>query len=143
MWLFGYGASDERSVEQRYSVTGALGAARLARDAAELDEDFEILDRVSSSAEQEAVVDELRELREAVANGTEANRLILEQFQRMEERLKVLEANTFLEAAKWIFEKICELFYKMQKLVVDMCAVHDVRVEGSSPSWADIELSIS
>lgn len=26
---------------------------------------------------------------------------------------------------------------------VDMCAGHDVRVEGSSPSWADIERSIS
>jgi len=25
----------------------------------------------------------------------------------------------------------------------DMCAGHDVRVEGSSPSWADIERSIS
>jgi hypothetical protein len=24
-----------------------------------------------------------------------------------------------------------------------MCAGHDVRVEGSSPSWADIERSIS
>ncbi len=30
-----------------------------------------------------------------------------------------------------------------KKWTMPMCAVHDVRVEGSSPSWADIELSIS
>jgi hypothetical protein len=120
MWLFGYGASDKSSVELDGAVIGALNAGTLARDHAELEDDFELLSSASSSTEQEAVVDELRELREAVANGTAANNLILEQFQRMEERLKVLEANTFVEAAKWIFEKICELFCKMQKLAVDI-----------------------
>ena len=34
--------------------------------------------------------------------------------------------------------------YPNEERIVDfMCAVHDVRVEGSSPSWADIERSIS
>ena len=34
-------------------------------------------------------------------------------------------------------------FAKKNKLDFFMCAGHDVRVEGSSPSWADIERSIS
>jgi len=52
--------------------------------------------------------------------GAAANELILEQLKHMQERIEVLEANTFVEAAKWIFEKICELFCKMQKVMLDI-----------------------
>ena len=34
-------------------------------------------------------------------------------------------------------------FILIEEMKEDMCAGHDVRVEGSSPSWADIERSIS
>ncbi len=45
-----------------------------------------------------------------------------------------------MEKLVYIWDLICMMVYNFSTL---MCAVHDVRVEGSSPSWADIELSIS
>ena len=63
------------------------------------------------------VVRNLKQLLDEVREGNVNNDL---RFKEMQERIEVLEANTFVEAAKWIFEKICELFCKMQKLVVDI-----------------------
>ena len=36
-----------------------------------------------------------------------------------------------------------KVIFLMESSAFMMCAVHDIRVEGSSPSWADIERSIS
>ena len=53
------------------------------------------------------------------------------------------------ELAKKIGNKLGEKLFgdsassSRKEDVKKMCAVHDVRVEGSSPSWADIERSIS
>ena len=63
------------------------------------------------------VVRGLKQLLDEVKAGNVSNEV---RFKEMQERIEVLEANTFVEAAKWIFEKICELFCKMQKLVVDI-----------------------
>lgn len=40
-------------------------------------------------------------------------------------------------------EEIDKLLDDSLSKIIDLCAGHDVRVEGSSPSWADIERSIS
>jgi|APCry1669189034_1035192.scaffolds.fasta_scaffold02672_1 hypothetical protein len=123
MWLFGYGSSNAVSVvEQDDAVTGALSGAssmiEVARGAEEIEEDFGVFDDMPILDRRESdTVLGLRQLLEEVRAGNVNNEV---RFKEMQERIEVLEANTFVEAAKWIFEKICELFCKMQKLVVDI-----------------------
>lgn len=97
-----------------------FGAVGVAIDARELKGDFSVFDKFELDREQAAMVEELGALREDMAQGSKTNELILDQLKHMQERIDVLEANTFVEAAKWIFEKICELFCKMQKVMVDI-----------------------
>jgi len=119
MWLFGYGASDKR--EQIDAVAEALSGAssviEVARDAEAIEEDFGVFDGIPMEPKESEVVRNLEKLLEEVRAGNVNNEV---RFKEMQERIEVLEANTFVEAAKWIFEKICELFCKMQKLAVDI-----------------------
>ena len=97
-----------------------FGAVGVAIDARELKGDFSVFDKFELDREQAAMVEELGALREDMAQGSKTNELILDQLKHMQERIDVLEANTFVEAFKWIFEKICELACKMQKVMVDI-----------------------
>jgi hypothetical protein len=123
MWLFGDGSSNAVSVvEQDDAVTGALSGVssmiEVARGAEEIEEGFGVFDGMTMLEPRKSdVVRNLKQLLDEVREGNVNNDL---RFKEMQERIEVLEANTFVEAAKWIFEKICELFCKMQKLVVDI-----------------------
>ncbi|MBY0580251.1 MAG: hypothetical protein K2P53_01005 [Rickettsiales bacterium] len=110
-------ASGAVAVEQHDAVAGAVGAARIAEDSRAISGDVERLDGMARSHEESAVVRGLQQLLDEVIAGNVNNEV---RFKEMQERIEVLEANTFVEAAKWIFEKICELFCKMQKLAVDI-----------------------
>ena len=119
--MFGYGGGSA-VVEQAVasSATSALAVATVVIDAQDIEEEFEIFDDFDLDDNQQDLIDTLDKLRDNVAMGAAANELILEQLKHMQERIEVLEANTFVEAAKWIFEKICELFCKMQKVMLDI-----------------------
>ena len=112
MWLFGDGSSNAVSVvEQDDAVTGALSGVssmiEVARGAEEIEEDFGVFDGMTMLEPRESdVVRNLKQLLDEVREGNVNNDL---RFKEMQERIEVLEANTFVEAAKWIFEKICEL----------------------------------
>ncbi|MFK7761014.1 MAG: hypothetical protein AB8B46_02680 [Candidatus Midichloriaceae bacterium] len=92
----------------------------MAFDAQDVEESMGVFDEFDLDDNQQDLIDTLDELRENVAMGAKANELILDQLKHMQEWIEVLEANTFVEAAKWIFEKICELFCKIQKVMVDI-----------------------
>jgi len=120
--MFGYGGGEV--VEQDFAVvastSSALAVATVVSEAQDLEDDMGMFDEFDLDDNQQDLIDTLDELRENVAMGAKANELILDQLKHMQERIEVLEANTFVEAAKWIFEKICELFCKMQKVMVDI-----------------------
>ena len=119
--MVGYGGGSvvvEQAVAS--STASALAVATVVSEAQDLEGDFEIFGDLDLDDNEQDLIDTLDELRENVAMGAKANELILDQLKHMQERIEVLEANTFVEAAKWIFEKICELFCKIQKVMVDI-----------------------
>ena len=122
--MFGYGGStvagQDELQDMPLRLDFGMGAVGVAMDAHALEDDFGIFDEFELDGEQAAMVEELGALREGIAQGTKTNELILDQLKHMQERIDVLEANTFVEAFKWIFEKICELACKMQKVMVDI-----------------------
>ena len=121
--MFGYGGGSavvEQDVAVVASASSALAVATVVNEARDLEDDMGVFDEFDLDDNQQDLIDTLDELRENVAMGAKANELILDQLKHMQERIEVLEANTFVEAAKWIFEKICELFCKMQKVIVDI-----------------------
>ncbi len=115
--LFGWGSSGAVAVEQHDAVVGAVGAAGVVRDAEEIEGSLAVVGAMPAGPKESDVVRGLKQLLDEVKAGNVNNEV---KFKEMQERIEVLEANTFVEAAKWIFEKICELFCKMQKLVVDI-----------------------
>lgn len=121
--MFGYGGGStvvEQDVAVASSTASALALSSVAFDAQDVEESMGVFDEFDLDDNQQDLIDTLDELRENVAMGAKANELILDQLKHMQERIEVLEANTFVEAAKWIFEKICELFCKMQKVMIDI-----------------------
>jgi hypothetical protein len=118
--LFGYGNSGavKRDDELDGVVPLLVSSASIASDGEEIEEDFGVFDDMPILDRRESdTVLGLRQLLDEVRAGNVNNEV---RFKEMQERIEVLEANTFVEAAKWIFEKICELFCKMQKLAVDI-----------------------
>ena len=121
--MFGYGGGStvvEQDVAVASSTASALALSSVAFDAQDVEESMGVFDEFDLDDNQQDLIDTLDELRENVAMGAKANELILDQLKHMQERIEVLEANTFVEVAKWIFEKICELFCKMQKVMIDI-----------------------
>jgi hypothetical protein len=122
MWnLFGYGNEAAGVAPAAATPAAAAGAAvaiaAVAFDAQELDENLDALDERAAGDKEKDVAADLRALLNEVRQGAQANK---EEFKQMRARLEVLEANTFVEAAKWIFEAICELFCKIEKAIIDM-----------------------
>ena len=121
MWsLFGYGnsATVKRDDELDGVMPLLVSSTRIAEYDEEIEEDFRVFDDMPILDRRESdTVLGLRQLLDEVRAGNVNNEV---KFKEMQERIEVLEANTFVEAAKWIFKKICELFCKMQKLAVDI-----------------------
>lgn len=118
MGLYDYmfGGDQEAEVEVAAAVPAAAAMAAVALDAQELDENLDALGEMAAGDEEVDMAANLRELLEEVRQGKKDN---AKEFEEMRARLEVLEANTFVEAAKWIYEAICELFCKMEKAIVD------------------------
>jgi hypothetical protein len=116
--VFGWGG-ESAVVEQNVAAAAApmlVVMAEVANDGQRIEDEIGILDGMELGEEEVGVAADLKALLAEVRQGARDNKV---EFDQMRERLEVLEANTFVEAAKWIYEAICELFCKMEKAIVD------------------------
>ena len=108
--MFGYGGGSavvEQDVAVVASASSALAVATVVNEARDLEDDMGVFDEFDLDDNQQDLIDTLDELRENVAMGAKANELILDQLKHMQERIEVLEANTFVEVAKWVRQGKC------------------------------------